>query len=114
MFDSIKNLFKVPHRCKDRVEIILLGPQRWISGNLHSCLKCGKLTDLGLDAQSKGEKVGNYYSLRKSLKLARELNKMGYHYDLMRMYKRKLGLRRSWDKKGFEFYEKEIKHEIHR
>ncbi len=122
MFAFIKDFFKTIHRHTTSVPIRLLSlsthhrvfggywhseeliTDRYISGNLHRCLECGELTDLGLSAQSNGEKVGNYYSLRQSLKLARELSKLGYPYQLMRMHKRKLAIRRRG--KEFQFYEK--------
>lgn len=118
MFQFLKEFFKIKHRHTDSVEIKLLSHKRsygligkfrqdnsrYLTGNLHRCLTCGELTDLGLQAQANGEKVGNYYSLRQSLKLARALNKMGYYYDLMKLRKKKLAIRRNGNE--FEFYEK--------
>ncbi len=124
MFKALKDFFKTVniHKHTDSVSIRLLSSSthtrifggyfhseeinlgRYISGNLHRCLKCGELTDLGLSARLNGEKVGNFYSLRQSLKLARELSKLGYPYQLMKLYKKKLSIRRVGN--SFEFYEK--------
>ena len=74
-----------------------------VGGYLHSCPTCGKTTELGVDAQMKGEKFGNFYSIRQSIRAHKRVNESSAAYKVMVMRKGRMKFKRSGE--GFVFYE---------
>jgi hypothetical protein len=76
----LKKIWLELNRCRhqDRVKISLsLYNRREENGGihcfLHYCPICGELLEEGKAAQFRKEKVGNYYTLRQSFKMAKEI-----------------------------------------
>jgi hypothetical protein len=67
---------------------------------LHTCPTCGELLETGRDAKARGHKVGNYYALRTSIKLAQLIFKTKVESQIAPFTGDKFSVRRH----GYDFY----------
>ena len=87
MFESLKNFFTPKHRHIETIPIYFdinvypgFGMYRRrrhmvqytaITCYLHTCPECGELLEYGKAAKLSGQKVGNFYTLRQSMRLSK-------------------------------------------
>ena len=85
MFESIIKFFTPKHRHVETIPIIFdysldyrYGHYRRymvsydaITCYLHTCPECGELLEYGMAAKQSGQKVGNFYTLRQSMRLSK-------------------------------------------
>jgi hypothetical protein len=118
MFESIIKFFTPKHRHRETIGIIfstsvyfpfnrrfpLIGSDG-ITCHLHTCPDCGEVLELGKHAQLLGEKFGNYYALRRSLKLAKEIFKTKEEYKISQLQNKKYSIH--FNGNDFYFYKEE-------
>lgn len=113
MFENIIKFFTPKHRHTDTSAIVFstgifyFFNRRWpLIGNdaitcyLHACPECGEILEAGKHAKLMGEKFGNYYALRASLRLAKDIFKTKAEYLLARVERRE----HSIQLRGYDFY----------
>lgn len=83
MFEFIKKLFEKMHVHTKKIPIIF--SMQYVGRNgfnqdafncyLHTCPDCGEMLEEGHAAEFRGERVGNFWALRRSIRLAKHLYK---------------------------------------